>query len=207
VWLVLGFWKSALWPTSHPALELGFHCVGLLGACFFASPPFSGEGQWSFSQPHAVSVLWWFADCFTILQHCLTLDVTYWLRRLALWTTTWRISGSSYHPPTVNPSALTVFVTECLCTDQLPALPPFSGVLKAPTLSAVCSFSVPCLLFSFFVCGGQGSVCPGAMLVYSKGGWGNTTWCLVLTYWSAECLLSRFGASVWWHGSPPVFSV
>jgi hypothetical protein len=28
-----------------------------------------------------------------------------------------------------------------------------------------------------------------------------------LTCWSAECLRSRFGASVWWHIIPPVFSV
>jgi hypothetical protein len=41
VWLVLRFRRSALWPTNS-CLELGFHCVGLLGACFFALPPFSG---------------------------------------------------------------------------------------------------------------------------------------------------------------------
>jgi hypothetical protein len=29
----------------------------------------------------AVSMLCWFADCFSILQHCLTLDVAHWLRR------------------------------------------------------------------------------------------------------------------------------
>jgi hypothetical protein len=42
VWLILRFRRSALWPTSCPALELGFHCFGLLGAYFFASHPFSG---------------------------------------------------------------------------------------------------------------------------------------------------------------------
>jgi hypothetical protein len=42
VWFVLRFWRSAAWPISHPALDLGFCCVGLLGACFFASCPFSG---------------------------------------------------------------------------------------------------------------------------------------------------------------------
>jgi hypothetical protein len=50
----------------------------------------------------------------------------------------------------------------------------------------------------------------GAMLVYPTGVCGNTVRCLVLTCWSAECLPSRFGASVWcapsyflsvtWHG-------
>jgi hypothetical protein len=42
VGLVLRFWRSALWLTNYPALELGFHCVGLLGACFSASCPLSG---------------------------------------------------------------------------------------------------------------------------------------------------------------------
>jgi hypothetical protein len=42
VWLVLRFRRSALWPTSHPALELGFCSVCLLGAYFFSSCPFSG---------------------------------------------------------------------------------------------------------------------------------------------------------------------
>jgi hypothetical protein len=42
VWLDLRFRRSALWPTSHSALELGSHCVGILGGCYFASRPFSG---------------------------------------------------------------------------------------------------------------------------------------------------------------------
>jgi hypothetical protein len=41
VWLVLRFRRSALWPTSCSALELGFCCVVLLGACFFSSYPCS----------------------------------------------------------------------------------------------------------------------------------------------------------------------
>jgi hypothetical protein len=45
--------------------------------------------------------------------------------------------------------------TESLNGDQLLSSLPFSGVLRAPALSAVCSFLVPCLLFSFvFVFGG-----------------------------------------------------
>jgi hypothetical protein len=40
---VLRFRRPALWSTSFPALELAFCCVCLLGACFFASPPFSGS--------------------------------------------------------------------------------------------------------------------------------------------------------------------
>jgi hypothetical protein len=30
------------------------------------------------------------------------------------------------------------------------------------------------------------------MLAYPRGGWGKTTWHLVLTCWSAKCLPSRF---------------
>jgi hypothetical protein len=45
------------------------------------------------------------------------------------------------------------------------------------------------------------------MLLYPIGGCGNTTWCLVLTCLSARCFPSRFGASVCWHSSCPVFSV
>jgi hypothetical protein len=40
-----------------------------------------GQGQRPVSWLSAVSVLCWFADCFSILQHHLTLDVAYWLRR------------------------------------------------------------------------------------------------------------------------------
>jgi hypothetical protein len=54
---------------------------------------------------------------------------------------------------------------------------------------------------------GRISLPRGALLVYPRGGWGNTAWHLVLTCWFAECLLSRIGARVWWCSSPPVFSV
>jgi hypothetical protein len=40
-----------------------------------------GQGQRSVSQLLVVIVLCWFADCFSILQHLLTLDVAHWLRR------------------------------------------------------------------------------------------------------------------------------
>jgi hypothetical protein len=59
----------------------------------------------------------------------------------------------------------------------------------------------------FFVGGAGGQSAQGATLVYPRGGWRNTSWCLVFTCWSAKCLPSRFGASVWQRGSPPVLSV
>jgi hypothetical protein len=176
VWLVLRFQRSALWFTSRPALELGFLCVVLLGAYFFASPPFSGAGQRSVSQLHAVSVLCWFADCFSILQHHLTLDVVHWLRRWYLWTAIGPISSSSLSPVHCQP-----FCLSSLCLLKVPMeissllLPSFFGGLQHPTPSVACSVSVPCLLFSFFW-GGLGShSVQGAMLVYPRSGCGNIT--------------------------------
>jgi hypothetical protein len=75
----------------------------------------------------------------------------------------------AYHLPTVSPSAFLVFVTESSCGDHLLASPPFSGVLTASTPSAVCSFSVSCLLFSFVGEGGRGSVCPWGYAGLSQG--------------------------------------
>jgi hypothetical protein len=70
-------------------------------------------------------------------------------------------------------------------------------------------FIVQFFLFCCFVLftGGGGQSAQGAMLVYPRGGWGNTVRCLVLTCWSAKCLPGRFGVSLWWCSSPPVFSV
>jgi hypothetical protein len=170
-----------------------------------------GQGQCSISQPPDVSVLWQFPDCFSILQCCLTLDIAHWLRRWALLTTTCSISGSSYHPPTVGPSAFPNF--ESSCGDHLLSPPPFSGALMAPCpLYCVLVFSSLFIQFFVLFCfvwgGGRGAQSTqGDMLVYPRGGWRNTAWCLVLTCWPAECLPSRFGTSVWQHRSPPVFSV
>jgi hypothetical protein len=50
VWFVFRFWRSALWPTSHPTLVLGSPCVGLLEACHFALLPFFGARS-EISQP------------------------------------------------------------------------------------------------------------------------------------------------------------
>jgi hypothetical protein len=60
VLLALRFQKSALWPSSHPALQLGSHYVGLLGACYFALYPFSGAK----SEIHQLSVC---CQCFILV--------------------------------------------------------------------------------------------------------------------------------------------
>jgi hypothetical protein len=101
--------------------------------------------------------------------------------------------------------------TEGLRRDQLFASPPpFLVHLQCPALSAACSFLVLCCSGCFvclFVCRAGGQSVQGAMLVYLRGGCGNTTWCLGLNCWSSRCLPSRFGASVWQHRSALVFSV
>jgi hypothetical protein len=50
---------------------------------------------------------------------------------------------------------------------------------SVPLLCVSFQFFVYCLVFFFFFCRGE-SICPGAMLVYPRGGWGNTVWYLAL---------------------------
>jgi hypothetical protein len=94
-----------------------------------------------------------------------------------------------HHPPTVSRLLLQALFTESLHWVQLLSSPPFpaqwpfghllfqafftesshlSSVLRAPAFSAAYSFSVPCLLFSFFIFVGQGSVCPGCYACISE---------------------------------------
>jgi hypothetical protein len=82
---------------SPPAVLLWSWVFGVLvywGLVSLPHPLSVRQGQWSIIQPSAVSMLWWFADYFSILHCCLTLDVVHWLKRWALWTTTCPISGS-----------------------------------------------------------------------------------------------------------------
>jgi hypothetical protein len=71
--------------------------------------------------------------------------------------------------------------TESLNGDQLLASPPFSGALSAtPSLCWVLVFN-SLFIVQFFFLQGVGQSAQGVMLVYPRGGWGNTAWCLVLT--------------------------
>jgi hypothetical protein len=45
------------------------------------------------------------------------------------------------------------------------------------------------------------------MLAYHRGGWENTMWHLALTCWSVQMSPKQVWSNIWWHGSPPVFSV
>jgi hypothetical protein len=85
------------------------------------------------------------------------------------------------------------------------APPPFSGVPNAPCTLSYMSFSVPCLLFSFFFQDG-GQTVQGARLVLSQG-WLWEYHMLLICSTLGLLLPGRLGASIWWHGSPPGFSV
>jgi hypothetical protein len=138
-------------------MELGFPCVWLLGARFFASPPFRGQGQWSVYRPPAVSVLWWFAVCFSILQCCLTLDVAHWLRRWTLWTATCPISGSGLSPACCWPFCLSSLCLLKFTWRLAPCPSPFSSALSEFLPPLLCAsfqlvvYSVFC--FCFFLWG------------------------------------------------------
>jgi hypothetical protein len=132
-----------------------------------------GQSQRTVSQLSTVSLLCWFADCFSILECCLTLDAAYWLSRWALWTT---ISGSSLSPAHCWPFCLSSLCLLKVCGKISSLLLSLSLVCSEhPAPSASCSFSVPCLLFSFCSCffffffAGRESVCPGGFAGFSQG--------------------------------------
>jgi hypothetical protein len=72
--------------------------------------------------------------------------------------------------------------TESSHGDQLLALPPFSGVLSAILPPLLCASFQFIVYFSGFFCVWGGQSAQGSMLVYPRGGWGSTTWCLVLIH-------------------------
>jgi hypothetical protein len=165
-----------------------------LGLVSLPCPLSLGQGQWSVSRLPAVSMLWWFADCFSILQSCLTLHVAHWLRKWA----TYPISGSVLSLARCRPFCLSslCLLKVCMEINSLP-LPPSPVGLQHPTPFAVCSFSVHCLLFSFFLWGGHQSAqggndawCSpvGLLNVYQAG------WSWYLAEWEPSCFLS-----VMWH--------
>jgi hypothetical protein len=120
VWLVLRFWRSALCTTSHPALELGFCCVGLLGAYFFASCLFSGAR----SEIHQLALL---SACYAGLLTAFQFCIIVWLLMLLTGSgdefcglLSALFQAAAYHWPTVGPSAFLVFVYWKLACRSVP---------------------------------------------------------------------------------------
>jgi hypothetical protein len=154
-------------------------------------------------------VLWWFADCFSILQHHLTLDVAHGSGG-ALCTPTYPISGSGLSPTYVSPSAFLAFVYWKFAWRSAPWL--FSLLQCASsTLPPLLHVPFQFLVYSFLL-GGGGSVCPGCYAGLSQG-WlweyhvmlvahllicrmsSKQVWSLCLVAWEPSCFLS-----VMWHG-------
>jgi hypothetical protein len=110
----------------------------------------------------------------------------------------------AYHPPTVSPSAFPAFdywkftqrpapCPSCLLHCSYSTLPRLLCVSFQFIVYSVC-----CFVF-VFVFQGRGRSAHGAMLVYFRGGWGNTMWCLVLTCLVCWMSHSMFGTCVWWQ--------
>jgi hypothetical protein len=103
----------------------------------------------------------------------------------------------AYHPPTVG---LPAFPTICLLIVHRE----ISSLLLPPSLVHLQHFCPLCcvLVFTslfivqFFFCEGGGQSAQGAMLIYPRGGWGNTVWCLVLT--CLICWMSPKQVWSWW---------
>jgi hypothetical protein len=204
--LFLRFWRSALWPTSYLALELGFHFVGLLGACFFASCPFSGS--WSENhQPalccqHVILVCWLFFNFATLFDfECCSLAQEMSLVYCSSWSPAhcWPFCLSSLCLLKVHVEISSLFLHPSMVHSEHPAP------------STACSFSVSCLLFSFFFFfAGWGQslqgVCwfiPGvavwiphsAYLLYCWSVSPKQVWSQHLVAWEPSCFLSLM-----WHG-------
>jgi hypothetical protein len=83
--------------------------------------------------------------------------------------------------------------------------PPLSGAQGAlPSLLCVFFFPAACLLFSLFFLFslGRGQSVQGALLICSR------EYCMpLICSLGGLHLPSREGAGIWWHGSPPGFSV
>jgi hypothetical protein len=168
---------------------LGFHCAGLLGACFFALPPFSGaRSEIHQTDPccqHVKMVCCLFFNFAALFDFgCCSLAkemsfVDCYLPYFRHWLIT-------------HPSAFPVFVYWKFTQRSAPC--PFPLLRCAystppPLLHVPFQVLIYCSVCLFCRVGGQ-SV-HRAMLVYPRGGCGNTAWHLVLTCWSARCLPSK----------------
>jgi hypothetical protein len=94
LYVVLRSWNQLCSPPTILLWSWVFTVLVYWGLVSLPRPLYLGQGQRSVSQLPAVNVLWWFADCFSILQCRFSLGVAHWLRRGALWTPTCPISGS-----------------------------------------------------------------------------------------------------------------
>jgi hypothetical protein len=143
---------ALLWKWLFTVLVYwDFHAGGLV----LCSAPFLW-GRFSVpSAPSAVSVLWWFAVCFSVLWDSLALGVAHWLKRWTLWSTTCPASERGLLPTHSPPSCLS---SVCLLKVwvEISSLPlPLSwSTVSVPTSSAVMQITIRCLNFRVFFWGG-----------------------------------------------------
>jgi hypothetical protein len=183
---------------------LGFLCDGLLGTCFFAVHTFSGARseicQLALCCQHVMLVCWLFFNfvtsfdfgCCSLAQEMKFLDCYLPYFRQQLITC-----------PLLAGLPLQSLFTETSHGDQLLAPPPSSSALRAPPCPLCCMFlfsSLFVIQFGFFFL---------LLFIFLLGGEavGILHAACLLTCWSARCLPSRFGTSIWRHGSPLVFLV
>jgi hypothetical protein len=110
------------------------------------------------------------------------------------------ISGSGLSPAHCRPFCLSSLCLWKVCLE-------ISSLLLHPSPLCFLQLRPFCcvLVFSFFF---GGVILPRGLCWFIPGVVGGIThnpFCSPV--WSAECLPSRFGAVVWWRGSPPVFAV
>jgi hypothetical protein len=139
LYVVLRFWNHLCSPPAVLLWSWVFTVLDYWGLVPLPCPLSLEQGQWSISWPPAVSMLWWFADYFSILQCHLTLDVANWLRRWVLWTATCLTLGRG-----LSPMHCQLFCLSSLCL--LKVCMEISSLLFLPSLvcfqhlcpSAVC---------------------------------------------------------------------
>jgi hypothetical protein len=156
-------------PRAVLLWSWGFAVLIYWGLVSLPGPLFLRQGQWSFSWPPAIRLLWWFAD---FLQFCSV--VWLWL----LFTGSGdEICGLppvlfqavAYHLSTASPSSFSAFVYWKFLQRSVLALSPFSSVLIAPH-SLCCELVFSSLFIQvFFFFQGRGSVCPGCYAGLSQG--------------------------------------
>jgi hypothetical protein len=166
VWLVLRFRRSALWPTSHPALKLGFRCC-FTGGLFLCLPPF----LWARSEIRQSSLC-----CQHVMLVCITKCWLAVLFDFGCCSLTKKMCFVYHYLPCFRqwlitcPLSFPVFFIESSCGDQL-----LASSSPVPQTTPCFQFLVYYSVFFFFL-QGRGQSVQGAMLVYPMGSCGNTTW-------------------------------
>jgi hypothetical protein len=172
VLLVHSFWRSALWPTSCLAFELGFHFVGLLVAIIFCLAPFLWGKVRDLSPGSLLSAC--YAGVLIVFQFC----NIFWLWML-LTDSGGEFCGllsalfqaAACHPPIVSSPASPVIVYWKFEGRSAPCSFPLLQWAQStlPTLLHVLFSSLFVISFFFFFFVGQGLICPGGCAGLSQG--------------------------------------